>query len=93
MDKKNNGAVLIIGLIGLGLLFLLLRSRSGPVGTPAYSYQEPITLRLQPSGVQQPASQEPDGGRHYRNKEIRNIEYNTDGLPTKIEIIRDYTVG
>jgi hypothetical protein len=30
---------------------------------------------------------------HYRNKETRRIEYNDDGLPTLIEITRDYTVA
>jgi len=29
----------------------------------------------------------------YRNKETRKIEYNDDGLPTLIEITRDYTVA
>lgn len=33
------------------------------------------------------------GPPRYRNKEIRNIEYNADGLPTRIEITRDYTVA
>jgi hypothetical protein len=30
--------------------------------------------------------------RRYQNKETRRIEYNADGLPTQIEITRDYTV-
>ncbi len=89
MEKKNDGAILIIGLIGLGLIFLLLRNRSA-VGK---AYSSPVTtLRLQVDTPMR-VSQEPPGGRHYRNKEIRNIEYNEEGLPTKIEIIRDYTVG
>jgi hypothetical protein len=30
--------------------------------------------------------------RRYQNKEIRNIEWNADGLPIRIEITRDYTI-
>jgi len=30
--------------------------------------------------------------KRYRNKETRRIEYNGDGLPTLIEITRDYAI-
>ncbi|MBA7709854.1 hypothetical protein ES703_118780 [subsurface metagenome] len=36
-----------------------------------------------------PAEEE---SRRYKNKEIRRIEYNEDGLPTLIEITRDSTI-
>jgi hypothetical protein len=32
------------------------------------------------------------GPKRYQNKEIRRVEYNADGLPTLIEITRDYTL-
>ena len=34
----------------------------------------------------------PDEPKRYKNKETRRIEYNEDGLPTLIEITRDYAV-
>ena len=37
-----------------------------------------------------PAEEE---SRRYKNKEIRRIEYNEDGLPTLIEITRDYSIA
>ena len=35
----------------------------------------------------------PSNSKRYQNKEIRRIEYNEDGLPTLIEITRDYAIG
>ena len=90
MDNKNNGAILVFGLIGVGLLFLFLGKRQ-PYYQPTYQPEFNV-IRLGES-QSQGVSAANDGGKHYRNKETRNIEYNEDGLPTKIEIIRDFKVG
>lgn len=35
----------------------------------------------------------PNNSKRYQNKEVRLIEYNSDSLPVRIEITRDYTIG
>lgn len=83
---SNNYAVgfIIVALL-LGGIFLLARR---PAATSSYT----------PSTVPQHASSnirlvaddvEP---KRYQNKETRRIEYNGDGLPTLIEITRDYAI-
>ena len=85
---RNTGIAIIVMALFLGGLFLFMRR-------PAIS-QAPITAfaprQLPAQGNIRfiPAQAEPP---RYRNKETRNIEYNADGLPTKIEIIRDYSIG
>lgn len=79
----------VIGLILAGLLlggiFLFARrptaltSASAPVQT-----YNPGNIRMVPMEA------EP---RRYQNKETREIEYNGDGLPTKIVITRDSVVA
>jgi len=84
MDRDG---VLGIFLIALLLGGIVLFARRTPVSSnyasPSPQYDNQETIALVP--IQKEA-------RRYRNKEVRNIEYNADGLPTKIEIIRDYAI-
>lgn len=80
------------GVIGLFLFLALL----GGIVLFARRPAATSSLALAPN---QPHSQRnvsiiPIAGqpRRYQNKETRRIEYNGDGLPTLIEITRDYTV-
>lgn len=79
-----------IGLILIALLFggivLLARPRT------AIANYNPIPLQTHnPGNIRMvPVGAEP---RRYQNKETRRIEYNADGLPTLIEIIRDSVVA
>ena len=84
MNREGAIGLLLIGLL-LGGIFLLARRpgtalshASAPVQT-----HNPGNIRLVPLEA------EP---RRYQNKETRSIEYNEDGLPTKIEITRDYAI-
>lgn len=72
----------IIGLLLVGLLFggLMLASR------------RPVSSAIAAPCCGQGARMVAETPR-YRNKETRRIEYNDDGLPTLIEITRDYTVA
>ena len=70
MDSRGK-AILIFGLLGLGLLFLLTHKSSG------YSREyEDATIPFKPYPK--------GGGRHYINTKEWNITYNEDGLPVKI---------
>jgi hypothetical protein len=74
----NGKAILIWGLLGLGLLFLLTRKSSGY----AREYDDGIeTIPFHPL---------PSAGAHqYKNEETWNIEWNEDGLPSKVTIHRN----
>ena len=74
-----------IGLFLVALLFggvLLLARRPTAVTSYANGNYNQGNIRVVP--ISEPA--------HYKNKETRRIEYNTDGLPTLIEITRDYAI-
>ena len=84
MNREGTIGLLLIGLL-LGGIFLLARRpvtaltrASAPLQT-----HNPGNIRLVPLEA------EPQ---RYQNKETRSIEYNEDGLPTKIEITRDYAI-
>ena len=85
MNREGTIGLLLIGLL-LGGIFLLVRRpvalshASAPLQTQTHN---PGNIRLVPLEA------EP---RRYQNKETRSIEYNEDGLPTKIEITRDYAI-
>jgi hypothetical protein len=81
------GIVLVAFLLG-GLLLLARRSTPVYAGAPdnRSSHNSNITfIEPIPYKHTEPA--------HYRNKETRRIEYNADGLPTLIEISRDYAIA
>lgn len=67
----NRKAILIFGLLGLGLLFMLTRGSR----TESYS-EESVALPFRPASRV--------GGRRYINTKEWNITYNEDGLPVKI---------
>lgn len=72
----NGKAILIFGLLGLGLLFLLTRKSSG------YSSESGVaTIPFKPYAKVK-------GGHHYSNEETWDIVWSKDGLPTKVTINR-----
>jgi hypothetical protein len=83
MNREGAVGLLLIGLLLGGLFLFSRRSAVSSCATYSPEYQSQGNIRLV-------SSAEPP---HYRNKETRHIEYNADGLPTLIEITRDYTVA
>ena len=77
------GIVLIILLLGGIALFARRPAVASNYASAPPQYHNQGNIKVIP------VQAEP---RRYQNKEIRNIEYNGDGLPTKIEIIRDYAI-
>ena len=75
MDKN----VLFFGLLGIGLLYLLLK------GTDS--------VQAQPLRLNAPVQSDNNGVARYRNKEVRNIEWNDEGLPIRITIERNYGIA
>jgi len=86
MDSNYAVGFLIIALL-LGGVFLFARR---PVGTKYQSIPQ-VTGQQQNSGNIR-LVMEGEEPRRYRNKEIRQIEYNEDNLPVKIIITRDYAI-
>ena len=83
---KNNdiiGVFLVALLLGGIVLLLTKKQTARQVGNFRLVPDQP-----QPTGNIRLVPDE----RRYHNKETRRIEYNTDGLPTLIEITRDYAV-
>lgn len=84
MNRENTlGIILIVLLLGG---FLLLNRRpaitSNHISSPLEQYSQGNIKFV-------PAQEE---ARRYQNKETRRIEYNDDGLPSLIEITRDYAI-
>jgi len=78
MSRDSTLGLFLIALL-FGSVLLLARRPANPTSLQPYSGNiKTIPIAAEP--------------RRYQNKETRNIEYNEDGLPTKIEIIRDYTI-
>lgn len=74
-------AVIIFGLLGIGLLFLLTRSSSRYSEEADYLEENTATpLRLRPISKR---------AHHYTNEETWDIEWSDDGLPTKVVIHRN----
>lgn len=80
MDRTEG--IIIFGLIGLGLLFVLSRSRGAGYSEDAGYAEESIPLRLTPSS-------RATGVHQYTNKETWDIEWNEDGLPKRVTIHRE----
>ena len=85
MNREGALGFLLIALLLGGIVVLFARR---PTATSNYA-SAPRQYRSQGNIKVYPVEEEP---RRYQNKEIRRIEYNADGLPTLIEIIRDYAV-
>ena len=75
------GILLIVALLG-GIVLLTHRPVTSNYSAPQ-QYHGSGNIKIIP--VQQES-------RRYQNKEIRQIEYNEDNLPTKITITRDYAI-
>lgn len=72
--KDNWGILIIIGAI-LGLYLLTKKSDNSGVSSYVNPISELPPIRLHPQ-------------KSYDNEEVREIEYNADGLPTRITIHR-----
>lgn len=79
MDNSGK-TILIFGLLGLGLLFLLTQKKSGY--SREYSEDATIPFRPYPKVT---------GAHQYQNEETWNITWSEDGLPIKVEIHRNAT--
>jgi hypothetical protein len=77
------GIILIALLLGGIVLFGRRPPVSSSYGSISRQYDSSGSIALMPVQKEQ---------RRYQNKEIRRIEYNGDGLPTLIEITRDYAI-
>lgn len=89
MENKT-AAIVIFGLLGLGLILLLTRKHE-PLAESYYSEPEPVNLgriKLRPLPDEK-ATLMAQGGHRYLNKEVKEIEWNSEGLPVKITIYRD----
>ena len=85
MNRDATIGIILMALL-LGGIFLFTR-RTGP---PPISASAPPQLTGQGNIKFVPAQAGPP---RYRNKETRHIEWNAEGLPTKVEIIRDYAIA
>jgi len=85
MDRNAIGILILLGL-GLAGFWFLIRKTGVPVPTPAPPSPEPHVygrpLKLQPVG---------SVAKQYSNKEEWAIDWNEDGLPTKVVISRHAT--
>jgi len=75
---KGEVGLILFGILGIGLLLLLTR-RGGS------NYYEP----LHPASSFKFLPPEKPRGRRYKNTETWDIEWNTDGLPSKVTIHRN----
>jgi hypothetical protein len=88
MKERNSGVSFLIFAGILVGLYLLLKDKTGQVNyQPEYA---PEPIRLRSGGIRLVDAPEPEG-RRYRNEETWNIEWNADGLPSKVTIHRDAT--
>lgn len=78
----NSGkAILIFGLLGLGLLFLFTRRSSSSRYSEEADYpEESIAIPLRPISKK---------AHHYTNEETWDITWSEDGLPAKVVIHRN----
>jgi len=92
--RRNKGIVVCLLLaVGVGG-FLLLSRRQKTSGNPLL-LQQPAELSKEslPAHIKITALTSEDakqGMLHYKNKETRDIEWDEDGLPTRITIEREY---
>jgi hypothetical protein len=83
MSNEVAFSILLVAFLLGGVLLLARR----PTAVPSYAgaahgnYSQKGNIRV--------ILDEPP---RYKNKETRRIEYNDDGLPTLIEITRDYAI-
>jgi len=78
MNRQGAIVLLLIGLLVGGALLLNRKPVVNPIQCCGEGAISVVPIKEPP---------------HYRNKETRHIEYNADGLPTLIEITRDYTIA
>jgi len=83
MNREAAVGLLLIALLFGGIVLFARRPVTASYApAPRQSYSQGNIRVI-------PIEAEP---RRYQNKETRRIEYNDDGLPTLIEITRDYAV-
>jgi hypothetical protein len=88
MSSKSENTIAGIFLVALLLGGIILMARR-PTGVTS-----PVYLgKVKKLPIVEDIGEPEESTRRYRNKEIRKIEYNADGLPTLIEITRDYAIA
>ncbi len=97
-SRRNKGIVVCVFLaIGIGG-FLLLSRRQKTTGKPLLLQQPsglskeslPAHIRITALPSEDTKQMASKGMLHYKNKEIRSIEWNSEGLPSKVIIEREY---
>ena len=93
-SRRNKGILVCLCLaIGIGG-FLLLSRRQKTSGKPLLLQQHgELSKASTPAHIKISALTSEDAKQvmlHYKNKETRDIEWNEDGLPTRITIEREY---
>ena len=75
---------ILYGILGIAILALLLRSKrqSSSQSSPAGVIGRFMIPATTPVGSLQNIA-------HYKNKEVWDIEWNSDGLPVRVTITRD----
>jgi hypothetical protein len=82
MDRRTVGILFLVGLGLAGLWFLMRKAPLLPASVPSGNGYVGQPLRLQPTG---------SAAKQYVNKEEWAIDWNEDGLPTKLVISRHAT--
>jgi len=82
VDNKGIGIAILIGLGLLGFWFLMRKAPLLPASVPSGNGYVGQPLRLMPAG---------SSAKQYVNKEEWAIDWNEDGLPTKLVISRHAT--
>ena len=92
-SRRNKGIVVCLFLaIGVGA-FLLLRRRQTTSSKPLLLQQPGELEASTPAHIKITPLTSEDAKQamlHYKNKETRDIEWNDNGLPTRITIEREY---
>lgn len=91
---ESNRNILICILLASVVGFLLIKtlSRKSAIQQNEPIYLSPVIKQVKSLYLKSPGKQEAsiEGLLHYKNKETRNVEWNPDGLPSKITIEREY---
>lgn len=83
MNREGVLGLLLIALLFGGIVLFARRPVTANYASTPRQYSSQGNIKVIP------VEAEP---RRYQNKETRRIEYNDDGLPTLIEITRNYAI-
>lgn len=74
---------ILLGVLGIGLIIFLVTRKTSPIDAQAGYSTNRLAVKSNQLTVQN----------NYDNEEVREIEYNNDGLPTRITIHRHASVA